>query len=105
MLHPSQPSQQSESPAARRFDLDAESTRKFPAGYVDRAALEALRATLPPVPPMRRSSPPMPISERRDTPHTIVLAKAARADRATLTVLAGGGAGASFALDHPETLL
>ena len=45
------------------------------------------------------------VAPRTDTPHTVVLSTVVRADRGTLTVIAGPDAGATFTLEEAETIL
>jgi diguanylate cyclase (GGDEF)-like protein len=84
-----------------------DTTMKFPAVSLDSAKMAALRASLPPLPPIhsRALNGPPAAAERHDTPHTIVLPSVPPPDRATLTVLAGPDPGASFTIEHAETVL
>jgi len=65
-----------------------------------------LQAALPPLPPDTGEHPiALPAIERHDTPHTVVLPNDPRADRATLTMLSGPEAGATFRVEDAHTTL
>jgi two-component system cell cycle response regulator len=86
----------------------SDSTVKLPASSMDAAALRVLRGSLPllePVTEERKTIEPKARNVRHDTPHTIVLPLAVRADRATLTMIAGPEPGATFTLEADETIL
>jgi diguanylate cyclase (GGDEF)-like protein len=91
----------------RAESFDKESTMKLRVSAIDVSAMSDLHATLPPATAPTtgmRSILPEPV-ERHDTPHTIVLPDDPHPDRATLTVLSGPDAGATFSLDAAETTL
>jgi two-component system cell cycle response regulator len=89
----------------------SETTIKLARPMRDRTTLAALRATLPALEPITEereviaSAPPPAPSAHHDTPHTFVLPLASNADRATLTMLRGHSVGATFSLEHEETIL
>jgi diguanylate cyclase (GGDEF)-like protein len=88
-------------------ECESESTIKVPRNAMRAVALAELQATLPPVAPATGMRPIVvpDRAERRDTPHTIVLPDDPHPDRATLTMLAGPDAGASFAVSTAEITL
>ncbi len=65
----------------------------------------SMRAALPTEPPMPVHANAFGLRARHDTPMTIVLPTAPRADRATLTVLAGSEPGFVVALVNRETIV
>ena len=81
---------------------EPDSTVRILATSIEAASLAVLRGA--------RAAPPYDngfgdTTPRTDTPETMVLSAIVRADRGTLTVIAGPSAGASFTLEHGETVL
>src|SRR5258706_13516651 len=83
-----------------------ESTLKLPIAALDASALALLRGDIPaPEPITEERSKIIEKRVRHDTPHTIVLPVAVRADRATLTMIGGPEPGATFTLADDETII
>jgi two-component system cell cycle response regulator len=81
---------------------EPDTTVRILATSMEAAALALLRSA--------RTAPPNDddfgeLIPRTDTPETMVLSAVVRADRGTLTVIAGPSAGASFTLEAGETIL
>ena len=98
-------SRQSVAPATSFPDID--STTLYGRSRVDRAALEALRANLPTLPPIRETDGLRGAEARPQvvTPVTRVSPLESGKNRATLTVVAGVDAGATFTIISAETRL
>ena len=82
---------------------EPDSTVRILATAMESASLAILRGvrTLPP----RDDDEFGELAPRNDTPETMVLSTVVRADRGTLTVIAGPDAGATFTLEVNETIL
>ena len=84
---------------------EADTTLRILATSIDAASRAVLRdaRTLPPLEGRERRDSELP--PRNDTPTTMVLSAVVRADRGTLTVIAGPGAGETITLANDETIL